>query len=39
VGSHISKGAFCELCVLFGPKVSGIEGQGLGVLKETPLSM
>lgn len=35
--SHLSKGAFCKVCVLFGPKVGGIGGQRLGILKETPL--
>ena len=35
--SHLSKGAFCKVCVLFGPKVSGIGEQKLGILKETPL--
>lgn len=34
--SHLSKGAFCKVCVLFRPKVGEIEGQKLEVLKETP---
>lgn len=35
--SHKRKEAFCKVCVLFEPKVGGVGGQKLGVLKETSL--
>ncbi|XP_060845757.1 52 kDa repressor of the inhibitor of the protein kinase-like [Rhopalosiphum padi] len=35
--SRNREGAFCKVCVLFGPKFGGIGGQRLGVLKEIPM--